>query len=301
MQHSNKKGRNLFPATLSNLLEPTPLSRPQEHKAPPARAENHPPSRACKKMHVKNVLSALLYICKQSVSSRTFPLPTAYRQEQGFSLEALGMIRNAKNITTKSRNIFPCSGKIDRACRERLNCHSAKAFLLTGLPSSGKSTLAHLTEESLHLHGIHTYVFDGDNIRHGLCSDLGFSPSDRSENIRRVAEVIRLFLDAGVVCICAFISPLKESRKLFRKILGANDYFEIFIKCPVATCEARDVKGLYAKAKAGLIEDYTGISSPYEKPESPDLVIDTTKTPLDESVHNLTDFIYRAIFQQKKR
>ncbi|MDR3045120.1 MAG: adenylyl-sulfate kinase [Desulfovibrio sp.] len=201
----------------------------------------------------------------------------------------------------KSCNTFPCNGKIDRTCRERLNCHSAKVFWLTGLPSSGKSTLAHLAEETLHLHGIHTYVFDGDNVRHGLCGDLGFSPVDRSENIRRIAEVVRLFLDAGVVCLCAFVSPLEANRQKVREVVGSKDYSEIFIKCPVTVCETRDVKGLYAKARKGLIEDYTGISAPYEEPKAPDLTIDTTQSALSESVRTLTSFILNTIAYQKTR
>lgn len=211
------------------------------------------------------------------------------------------MIEKSKNLSLKSCNTFPCNGKIDRDCRELLNCHSAKVFWLTGLPSAGKSTLAHLAEEVLHRHGIHTYVFDGDNIRQGLCGDLGFSPGDRRENIRRISEVIKLFLDAGVVCICAFVSPLEANRQMVRDIVGKNDYAEIFIKCPVTLCEKRDVKGLYTKARQGFIENYTGISAPYEEPKSPDLTINTMKNTMEESVNTLTSFILKAISQQKTR
>ncbi|AAS94378.1 adenylylsulfate kinase (plasmid) [Nitratidesulfovibrio vulgaris str. Hildenborough] len=195
----------------------------------------------------------------------------------------------------KSCNTFFCDGRIRRPDRERLNGHPARAFWFTGLPSAGKSTLAHIAEEVLHQRGIRTYVFDGDNVRHGLCGDLGFSEHDRKENVRRIAETVRLFLDAGILCLCAFVSPLRANRQAVRDIIGPCDFFEVYVKCPVTVCESRDVKGLYGKARQGLVENYTGISAPYEEPESPDIVVDTSRNTIEESVQSLTDFILQVM------
>ena len=186
-------------------------------------------------------------------------------------------------------------GKIDRCAREKLNTHPSKIFWFTGLSGSGKSTLAHLVEEKLHAWGIRTYVFDGDNVRHGLCGDLSFSPEGRAENIRRIAEMVKLFLDAGIVCLTAFISPLKEDREKVRRIIGADDFFEIYVKCPLKECENRDVKGLYKLARAGKIKNYTGVSAPYDEPEHPDLIVDTQRYVLEESVSHILDFVQNIV------
>ncbi|MEN8190983.1 MAG: adenylyl-sulfate kinase, partial [Thermodesulfobacteriota bacterium] len=159
---------------------------------------------------------------------------------------------------------------VSRPRRETLNGHMSINLWFTGLSGSGKSTLAHAVEERLHLMGCRTYVFDGDNVRHGLCGDLGFSLEDRSENMRRVAEMVKLFLDSGVISLTAFISPLKSDRNQVREIIGPENLIEVYCNCPLETCEQRDVKGLYKKARAGEIKNYTGISSPYEVPEDPD-------------------------------
>jgi len=164
---------------------------------------------------------------------------------------------------------------VTREKRERLNAHKALNLWFTGLSGSGKSTLAHAMEERLFDLGCRTYVFDGDNVRHGLCGDLSFSEEDRSENIRRIAEMVRLFLDAGVISLTAFISPLERDRQKVRQLLGAENLVEIYCDCPLEVCEQRDVKGLYKKARAGLIKNYTGISAPYEVPADPDLTLDT--------------------------
>lgn len=173
---------------------------------------------------------------------------------------------------------------VSRVDRERLNGHRSLVFWFTGLSGSGKSTIAHLVERRLHEAGRRTYVFDGDNVRYGLCGDLGFSAGDRAENLRRIAEMVKLFLDAGVICLAAFISPLRADRELVRQLVGAENFREIYVDCPLKVCESRDVKGLYAKARAGLINEYTGISAPYEPPYKPDLVLETNDHSLEQCV-----------------
>jgi adenylylsulfate kinase len=159
----------------------------------------------------------------------------------------------------------------------------------TGLSGSGKSTLAHAIEERLHLMGCRTYVFDGDNVRHGLCGDLSFSPEDRTENLRRIAEMVNLFLDAGVLSLTAFISPIEADRTMVKEIIGHENIIEVYCNCPLEICEERDVKGLYKKARAGEIKNYTGISSPYEAPVNPDIDINTGTLPLRECVNIIID------------
>lgn len=180
---------------------------------------------------------------------------------------------------------------VTRERRELLNGHRTCAVWFTGLSGSGKSTLAHAVEEHLHGMGCRTFVFDGDNVRHGLCSDLGFSIEDRSENIRRTAEMVRLFLDAGVIALCAFISPLRGDRQIVSSIVGSDNFLEIHCDCSLEICEQRDVKGLYKKARAGLIKNYTGISSPYEAPEHPDLHLETGMDTLSECVSKVMDVL----------
>lgn len=180
---------------------------------------------------------------------------------------------------------------VTRSRRETLNGHRSAVIWFTGLSGSGKSTLAHAVEESLHQRGCRTYVFDGDNVRHGLCSDLGFSVEDRSENIRRIGEMAKLFVEAGVVALTAFISPLQADRRRVRTLIGDADFVEIYVKCPLAVCEARDVKGMYKKARRGEIKEFTGISSPYEEPEQPELVIDTSLCDIDQSLALVLDLL----------
>jgi len=187
----------------------------------------------------------------------------------------------------KSSNTVWHNATVTRERRENLAGHRSILLWFTGLSGSGKSTLAHTVEERLHGIGCRTYVFDGDNVRHGLCSDLGFSGTDRKENIRRISEMCNLFLDAGVIALTAFISPSEEDREKVRHLTG-EDYFEIYCECPVEVCEQRDVKGLYARARAGEIKDFTGISAPYDVPKDPDLVVDTSGTQsLDECVEQV--------------
>lgn len=179
--------------------------------------------------------------------------------------------------------------------REALNNHKAVNLWFTGLSGAGKSTIAHAVEEQLHCMGCRTFVFDGDNVRLGLCSDLGFSLENRSENIRRIAEMVSLFLQAGVISLTAFISPLQQDREKVRTIIGADNFLEIYCACPLEICEQRDIKGLYKKARSGLIKNYTGISSPYETPENPDIVIDSGLAPLEECVKKVI-----CLLQDKK-
>jgi adenylylsulfate kinase len=188
-------------------------------------------------------------------------------------------------------NTVPYRGKVNRACREKLLGQKSLVFWFTGLSGSGKSTIAHEVEERLHEKGQLTYVFDGDNVRHGLCRDLSFSPEGRAENLRRISEMIKLFLDAGIICLAAFISPLRADREKIREQVGAAHFFEIYVKCPLVTCEQRDVKGLYKLARQGKIKNYTGISAPYEEPYGPDLILETDKLPLHQCVERVTELM----------
>lgn len=184
---------------------------------------------------------------------------------------------------------------VTREMRESLNGHKSLVLWFTGLPSSGKSTIAHTLEKKLYDLGIRTYTLDGDNIRYGLCSDLGFTPEDRAENLRRIAEVIKLFLDAGLVVLCAFVSPFKKDREMVRKIVGEENFIEIYCRCPVEVCKTRDPKGFYQKAERGEIKNYTGISAPYEEPETPDLILDTHILSVEESVERVFNFVINKI------
>lgn len=162
--------------------------------------------------------------------------------------------------------------------RESRNAHRGALVWFTGLPGSGKSTLAHGLEQTLFAKRCSMYVLDGDNVRHGLCRDLGFSALDRTENIRRIGEVSNLFLDAGMIVLAAFVSPAQSERDKIRKLVGAERFIEVYCCCPLEVCESRDKKGNYAKARAGLIPEFTGVSAPYQEPENPDLIIDTNRT-----------------------
>lgn len=194
-------------------------------------------------------------------------------------------------MPTQSPNTVPYRGRVTREMREKLLGHRALILWFTGLSGSGKSTIAHAVEERLHAQGRLTYVFDGDNVRQGLCSDLSFSPEGRAENLRRIAEMVRLFLDAGIICISAFISPLRADRDRCRALIGADQFFEVHVKCPLEVCESRDVKGLYKLAREGRIKNYTGISAPYETPRQPDLVLETDQCSLEECVEQVLAFL----------
>ena len=174
---------------------------------------------------------------------------------------------------------------VHRRHREMLNGHRSAVIWFTGLSGSGKSTIAHSVEERLHSLGCRTFVFDGDNVRHGLCADLGFTKEDRTENIRRIGEMTKLFLEAGIIAMTAFISPFTADRERVRLLVGQENLIEVYCKCPVEVCEQRDVKGLYRKARAGEIKNFTGISSPYETPAHPDLTLDTAAMYLDDCIN----------------
>ncbi len=179
----------------------------------------------------------------------------------------------------KSTNIVWHDSIIKRNDREILNGNRSACLWFTGLPSSGKSTIAREVEYILYIRRIRTYVLDGDNVRHGLNNNLGFSADDRKENIRRIGEVAKLFVDTGIVVCTAFISPYREDRDFVRGIMGKGDFIEVFIDCPVDVCEQRDPKGLYKKARAGEIKGFTGVDDPYEAPKNPEIVLNTAEVP----------------------
>jgi adenylylsulfate kinase len=173
----------------------------------------------------------------------------------------------------KKNNVTWFNGYVTRKNREQVHGHKGAVIWFTGLSASGKSTIAHLVEKELHKKGCSTYVLDGDNVRHGLCSDLSFRPEDRAENVRRIGEMVKLFVDAGIIVLTAFISPYLKDRRKVRSLFQYGQFLEIHVDCPVEECAKRDKKGIYEKAKAGIIKNFTGISSPYEPPYSPELVI----------------------------
>ncbi len=195
-----------------------------------------------------------------------------------------------------SQNISWSHSKVSREERAQLLGHGAATVWLTGLSGSGKSTIAIELERLLTERGVSAYVLDGDNVRHGLNSNLGFSPEDRTENIRRIGEVAKLFNDAGAIVLTAFISPYREDRDRVREILPPGQFLEVLVDCPLEVCEQRDVKGLYQKARSGEIPEFTGISAPYEAPEKPELVLKTAEASLEECVSSvLTDLQKRGI------
>jgi len=181
-------------------------------------------------------------------------------------------------------NIVWHHATVTRERRNQQNKHKSIVLWFTGLSGSGKSTLAHAVEEELHQLSCRTIVLDGDNVRHGLCSDLTFTDSDRKENLRRISEMSKLFVEAGVITLAAFISPLKEDREKVRNLMPQGDFLEVFVDCSIEVCEKRDVKGIYKRARAGEILNFTGISSPYETPDDAELVVKTDSKTLEESV-----------------
>jgi adenylylsulfate kinase len=199
-----------------------------------------------------------------------------------------------QNLT--NRFVIKHDSSIKRSDRNRLNNHKSGIIWFTGLSAAGKSTIAHLVERELFKQSIRTYVLDGDNVRHGINSDLGFSREERRENLRRIVEISKLFVDAGIFVLAAFISPYQDDRDYVRKQLENDNFLEIYVKCSLKECEKRDPKGQYRKARSGIIKDYTGVSSPYEEPERPDLVIDTEKLSLEDSVKETINFLHEKRF-----
>ena len=191
----------------------------------------------------------------------------------------------------KSENITWHEGQVRRSDREAILCQRGVTIWLTGLSGSGKSTIAVAAEHELTNRGRLAFVLDGDNIRHGLNAKLGFSPEDRAENIRRIGEVSKLFTEAGMIVFTSFISPYRSDRDAVRALMGPGDFVEIYVDASLETCEQRDVKGLYKKARAGEIPEFTGISAPYEAPESPELVLDTNRQSIEESVGTLVEYL----------
>ena len=191
----------------------------------------------------------------------------------------------------KRSNIIYHQASVTRQRRNKLNNHRSIVLWFTGLSGSGKSTLAHALEEKLFKKGCRTFVLDGDNVRYGLNSNLDFSEKGRTENIRRISEVSKLMLESGLIVMTAFISPFNKDREDARKLISSDDFIEIFCKASLEACEARDVKGLYKRARAGEIKNYTGIDSPYEVPEKPELIIDTDNQSLEESVSIILNFL----------
>jgi adenylylsulfate kinase len=185
--------------------------------------------------------------------------------------------------TPRSPDVRWHHATVTRAHRETLNGHKSVMLWFTGLSGAGKSTIAHAVEEALFALPCRTFVLDGDNVRHGLNGDLGFSAADRAENLRRIGEVGKLFVEAGVITLAAFISPFRSERRRVRGLYPHGDFLEVYVKCPVEVCEERDVKGLYKKARAGEVKEFTGISSPYEEPQNPELVLDTSAQTVEES------------------
>ena len=195
-------------------------------------------------------------------------------------------------MNIKSDNIVWHQAKVSKQDGHRLNQHKSCVLWFTGLSGSGKSTLSTEVEKELYQRGIRTYVLDGDNIRHGLNKDLGFSKEDRKENIRRIGEVAKLFVDAGIVTLTAFISPYIEDRATVRALFEKDEFIEVYVKCSIEECERRDPKGLYKKARLGEIKEFTGISAPYEEPVNPEIVVETDRESIETSVQKIVNYLF---------
>jgi adenylylsulfate kinase len=189
------------------------------------------------------------------------------------------------------KNVTWFDGYLTQEEREKLHGHKGAVIWFTGLSASGKSTIAHLVERMLYKKGCTTYALDGDNVRHGLCADLSFSPEDRTENIRRIGEMVKLFVDSGKIVITAFISPYRKDRNKVRSLLQPGQFFEIFVDCPVDVCASRDPKGIYKKAMAGLIKEFTGVTAPYEPPNNPEMVIRSLEVEAPEAAKRIVDLL----------
>ena len=194
----------------------------------------------------------------------------------------------------KKNNVTWFNGYVNREDREKAHGHKGAVIWFTGLSASGKSTIAHIVEKQLHEKGCSTYVLDGDNVRHGLCADLTFCAEDRAENIRRIGEMVRLFVDAGIIVLTAFISPYRQDRQQVRSLLSDGQFLEIHVDCPPEVCATRDQKGIYQKAQAGIIKEFTGISAPYEPPENPELVIQSHEEDAKAAAKKVVELIEKC-------
>ncbi len=194
----------------------------------------------------------------------------------------------------KKNNVTWFNGYVSREDREKAHDHKGAVIWFTGLSASGKSTIAHIVEKQLHERGCSTYVLDGDNVRHGLCADLTFCQEDRAENIRRIGEMVRLFVDAGIIVLTAFISPYRQDRQQVRSLLSEGQFLEIHVDCPPEICATRDQKGIYQKAQAGIIKEFTGISAPYEPPENPELVIQSHEEDAKAAAKKVVELIEKC-------
>jgi len=194
-------------------------------------------------------------------------------------------------VEQKATNITTHQGKVARHDRERLNGHRGFTLWFTGLSASGKSTLAVAVEEALYERGCRTFILDGDNVRGGLCRDLGFSPDDRVENIRRIGEIAKLFRESGIIILTAFISPYRSDRAIARDLSADGDFVEVFVDCPLEVCEQRDPKGLYQKARKGEIPNFTGIDAPYEPPGNPEIHLRTDQQTVEENVQSVLEYL----------
>lgn len=195
------------------------------------------------------------------------------------------------SVSKSTNNVVWHHATVTRERRQQQNGHKSVILWFTGLSGAGKSTLAHAVEEELHQSGARTFVLDGDNVRHGLCSDLEFSNEDRKENIRRIGEIGKLMLESGVIVLTAFISPFREDRRAARSLFPDGEFIEVYCDCSIEVCESRDPKGIYQKARKGEISHFTGISSPYEVPEKPEITIKTDKQPLNDSVQVIVEYL----------
>ncbi|MFP4549038.1 MAG: adenylyl-sulfate kinase [Fidelibacterota bacterium] len=198
------------------------------------------------------------------------------------------------------KNVVWHNTEITLKAREQQQGHQGVVLWFTGLSGSGKSTIATALEKRLFKMDCHTYILDGDNVRHGLNSDLDFSKADRQENIRRIGEVAKLFMDSGMITLTSFISPFRKDRQQVRDILPAGKFVEVYVKAPLDVCESRDPKGLYKKARAGKIQNFTGIGSPYEEPENPEITVDTFKHSVDQNVDEIVSYLLANKYINKK-